>query len=154
MHILNSGGGHFGQYHQAHGVHQEVALTTTDPFATIKASLFTAFSTFGRLTVNNHGTRLRCLACLFSHRFADVCVELFPQTRLAKETKVVVNRLPSWKVVRQSTPDTAILDNIEHRIQDGAPAMFAGSTCRTRLWQVWRNLCPFGIIQVGRVGSL
>src|ERR687892_235134 len=97
MHILNMGGGHFGQYHQAHGVHQEVALTTTHPFATIKASLFTAFSTFGRLTVNNHGTRLRFLACLFSHRFADVCVEHLSNAALAGMAQFVSIRYHSGR---------------------------------------------------------
>src|SRR5215208_2471054 len=65
MHILYIGGGHFGEHNQTQGVHQEVTLTSTHQFATIKTSFFTTFSTFHRLAVSDHGTGLRPATCFF-----------------------------------------------------------------------------------------
>src|SRR5689334_18126559 len=123
-------------------------------FTTIKSSLFTAFRTFGRLAVGDHRTRLRFFAYFHSDRFADETIELFPHSILAKQPKVMIDRLPGRKIVWQRTPNTAILHHIKHGVQQPSPAMLTWCTGRTRLRQVWRNLGPFGIIQIGRVSLL
>ncbi len=137
-----------------YGIPTEVAFTTAHQFSTIKTAFFTAFGTFYRLAVCDHGAGLRLLAFCFSNRFPDGCVDLLSQAGLSKLPKVVVDRFPRRKIVRQGTPDTAVLDDIKNGIQDRSPAMLSRRSCRTWLWQVWRNSRPFSIIQIGRVGLL
>src|ERR1051325_6720981 len=120
-------------------------------FSSVKTTLFTAFGTFRRLAICDHDTRLRRSSFFFSHRFADSGVELFPHSIFMEQSKVVIDRLPSRKIMRQRSPDTAILDRIKHGVQNPSPAMLAWRTGRTWFGQVWRNLRPFGIIQIGRV---
>ena len=56
--------------------------------------------------------------------------------------------------MRQCPPHTSIFDYIKYAVQYLAPRIFPGSAYRFRLWQVWRNSQPFGIIKISRVGLL
>src|SRR5689334_18300209 len=66
----------------------------------------------------------------------------------------MIDRLPRRQFTRQHAPRAAALQEIENAIQDHAPAMFSWATCHVFGWQVWPNLRPLGIIQVGWVNLL
>src|SRR5690349_11132928 len=102
-------------------------------FTTVKSSTFTAFRTFVRLAVGDHRTRLPFFAYFHADRFADETIDLFPHSILAKQTEVVIDRLPGRKIVWQCTPDTAILDHIKHGVQQPSPAMLTWCPSGTRL---------------------
>src|SRR3990172_9740696 len=87
----------------------------------------------------------------FSHRFAQICVHLDPVSILSPQPEVVVHRFPRRHIMRQQTPGTAAARDVEDRIENLTPGMFARPSCSLFFTKVWRNCAPFGIIKVSRV---
>ena len=117
-----------------------------------KRHMQTAFRRFHRLAIQNRGARLRLfLMPLPTHFRTQGLIQSLPETVLAPQTKIMVDRLPRWQVTRKHTPRTAALQDIEDAVQYHSPAMFTRTTCRGFGWQVWSDFQPLGIIQVGRV---
>jgi len=152
MHILHICCRHFCQYNQSQSVYHQVTFAPTHFFATIVASFFTSFSALCRLAIHNHGAGLRLATFFFAYSFSDCPVQLLPSSSSSKDRKIVINRLPGRKVMWQCPPDTSVLDHIKDAVQYFSPRMFLWPSLPIRLWQVWRNLRPFVIIKVSRVG--
>ena len=124
MDILNIGRSHFSQHQQPECVHNQVAFASTHLFSSIETTLFAAFGTFGRLTVDNHGTRLGFSPFFFPHGFSDHSIQFFPSPCFSKLGKIVIHCLPGWIFMRQCPPYTSILHHIEYAVQDLAPRIF------------------------------
>ena len=151
IHVLNIGRSDFGQHQQPHTVDNQGPFASIDQLSTIKTAFFTAFGAFDRLTVQNHQTGLSFFVRFLAHSFAGHFIQLIPQANSLKQTKISINGLPGWQIMRQGSPYTAIFEHIEDRIQDLSPAILARSSGGFRFGHLLLNCCPFGIIKISRV---
>ena len=109
------------------------------------------FRGLGRLTVQN-----RCAGLLVAlERLSDLCsqriMNLAPSAIDSPGPKVMVNRLPLWKVMWHQPPLAPTSQYIQNSINDFSAAMLTRMTSRLDLRnQRFKNL-PFVIFQIGIV---
>lgn len=139
------------QHYQTQCVHNQVSLATSDFLGCIVASLLATFCRLDALTVE-YG----CAWCLVASNFlaqlfSQCLVEPFPSAIYSPQPKVMVHSSPGWKVVRQCSPQAAILGHVEDGVQNLSPTVLAWASRFGGFWHKWRNYRPLFIIQISRV---
>jgi hypothetical protein len=144
--VMGIGSHHLHQASKPQCVGQQHAFAPMHLLATVKTNGFATFRALHRLAIEDHGGWLRSAAFCFAYCLTHTLIDFLPQPIPAKLTKVVLDRLPFRKIVRQFPPAAARIQYVEDRIQDLPVRDLARCAPFTLLFQQWRNLRIFGII--------
>src|SRR5271157_3774157 len=130
-----------------------MALTSTQVLGAIVAPRAPLFTGPHRLTVQDCGARLAHSSGRLAHPSADRVIDSFPDPSAAPRPEIMIDRAPSWQIMRQQFPSTATANCVTNPIQDltpsvfgGTPAMFGGGNQRLQA-------APFGIGEITVVRS-
>src|SRR5690349_14221599 len=104
-----------------------------------------------RLTVDNRCTRLGLASSRSSHGLAQGGVDGFPNTAQTPSSKIVVDRLPVRKLMRQPFPAAARLSHVKHGIEQLASRYRCLSSVRFRFWNQSGYDRPLLVTQIGPI---
>src|SRR5689334_9586588 len=89
---------------------------------------------FDRLAINNRSTGLWIAALLDPYLHAQGAQNLVPDAFFSPFPKVMVNRLPGRKVMRQGAPQTPTAQDIQDSVNNRTPFMQIKGSTRLDRW--------------------
>src|SRR5260221_13761021 len=104
-----------------------MAFASFHTLVRIKTSNAAAFGRLYRLTIHDDDGGTNGSSGLPSYLLVHLALETSPDTIVLPGPKVVVDRVPRWKLSRKQTPLAACSEQIEDGIQDNAKVGFARS---------------------------
>lgn len=149
--ILNAGAMHDNQQHQSQNVYHQVSLAARRLLVHIHTAFFAAFRSLYTLAVKHCCARSLMAPGFLSHFLHQYLVNPLPQTVLLPTPIVEIHRSPWRKIDGQHPPLAAGTIDVQYRI-DHLPFSPLGWTTHLESWKELRNLLPFGILEIGRVG--
>jgi len=149
--ILNAGAMHYNQQHQSQNIDHQVSLPTWRLLMHIHTAFFTAFRSLYALAVNHGCTRSLITSGFLSHFLHQYLIDPLPQTVALPTPIVEIHRSPRRKIDGQHPPLASGTIDVQNRI-DHLPFFPFGWTTHLERWKELRNLLPFGILEIGRVG--
>src|SRR5215467_2123218 len=149
--IVHVGGRDHHSQQQAQGVYDHMAFAAPDLFAAVGAYLLATACCLDRLAVHAGDARGPATVGGQTHPLPQGGKKVVPGAIAFPLFEVVVNGLPGWEVMGQSTPTTPLPRDVEDGVDDFPHIRFSGSATR----EGWRNPrfqdSPLGIRQIGRV---
>ena len=95
---------------------------------------------------------MRVLARFFSEVFSQNRVQSLPDTGSNPRSKIVINRLPWWKMLGEVTPLATGSEHVKDGVEDGSPTPL-GSGGLDSGWKDWSEEVPLALGKMVWVGS-
>lgn len=149
--ILNAGAMHYNQQHQPQNVHDQVPFPAWGLLMHIHTAFLATFRRLHTLAVHHRRTGLLVAPSFLSHFLHQHIIDPLPHTISLPTPIVEIHRSPRRKIDGQHPPLASGAIDVQNRI-DHLPFFPFGWTTHLESWKELRNLLPFGILEIGRVG--